>query len=145
NTFGWNAGTSSSPTEVVTGADAAGNTTAAASLTFTDDSTAPSVTAPSVTAGYTNSLSVPVTLNGGSDGGSGLAAGSSQLQRDVANLTNGTCGSYSGSWTNVTLTGGNDTGVTNGHCYAYREQLTDNVGNVGSSSASSAVEVDSQG
>src|SRR5262249_60327374 len=41
NAFGWTQGTSSSPTEVVTGADAAGNTTAAPMLTFTDDSTAP--------------------------------------------------------------------------------------------------------
>src|SRR5439155_10830293 len=131
--FNWNAGTSSLPTEVVTGADAAGNTTATSTLTFTNDSIAPSVTAPSVTAGYYTTLSVPVTSNGGSDSRSGLASGSTQLQRDIANLTNGTCGSYSGSWTNVTLVGGSDTGVTNGHCYIYREQLTDNVGNVGSS------------
>src|SRR5262249_39053456 len=145
NTFSWNAGTSSSPTEVVTGADAAGNTTAASTLTFTSDSTAPSVTAPTVTAGDYTSLSVPVTPNGGSDSGSGVASGSSQVQRDVANLANGTCGSYSGTWTNVTLSAGNDTGVLNGHCYVYREQLTDNVGNLGSSTASNAAKVDTAG
>ena len=41
NTFTWAEGTSSSPTEVVTGADVAGNTTAAPTLTFTNDSTNP--------------------------------------------------------------------------------------------------------
>src|SRR5262249_22801281 len=68
-----------------------------------------------------------------------------QVQRDVANLANGTCGSYSGTWTNVTLSAGNDTGVLNGHCYVYREQLTDNVGNLGSSAASNAAKVDTAG
>src|SRR5438445_10114479 len=90
-------------------------------------------------------LSVAVTANGGTDSGSGVAGGSRQIQRDVANLTNGSCGSFSGSWTNVTLVAGADTSVTNGHCYEYREQLTDNVGNVGSSAASNAAEVDTQG
>src|SRR5207302_9913573 len=40
NTFSWTQGASSSPTEVVTGADAAGNTTGT-TLAFTDDSAAP--------------------------------------------------------------------------------------------------------
>src|SRR5205807_3132137 len=119
----------------VTGSDAAGNS-APTSLTYTNDVTAPSVTAPSVTAGYYNTTSVPVTANGGSDSGSGVTAGSSQIQRDVTTLANGSCGSFSGSWTNVTLSGGVDSTVTSGHCYEYREQLTDNVGNVGSSAAS---------
>ena len=44
NLFSWSAGTNSSPTEAVTGADAAGNTTTAPSLTFTNDSTAPATT-----------------------------------------------------------------------------------------------------
>src|SRR5262249_44567009 len=41
SSFSWGSGTASSPTEVVTGADAAGNTTATTALTFTNDSTAP--------------------------------------------------------------------------------------------------------
>ena len=44
NLFSWSAGTNSSPTEAVTGADAAGNTTTAPSLTFTNDSTTPATT-----------------------------------------------------------------------------------------------------
>jgi hypothetical protein len=53
--FSWTAGTTSSPTEVVTGADTLGDT-AATTLTFVNDSTAP---APTITAighgGYTTS------------------------------------------------------------------------------------------
>ena len=142
NTFSWSAGTGSSPTEVVTGADAAGNTTAAATLTLTDDSVAPSVTPPSVTAGYYTSLSIPVTKNGGTDGGSNVDATTSSLQRDDIALTNGSCGSFTSSWSTVTLSGGNDTGVTNGNCYRYRELLSDNVGNQGASAASNTVKVD---
>src|SRR5262249_57114468 len=101
-------------------------------------STAPSVTAPSVPAGYYTSLSVPVTKNGGSDGGSGIDAASSSLERDDATLSNGSCGSFSGSWTTVTLTAGNDTNVLNGHCYEYREKLSDNLANPGTSAPTNA-------
>jgi hypothetical protein len=142
NPYSWAQGTSSSPIATITGADAAGNTNSATTLTFTNDVTAPSVSAPTVGAGYYTTTSVPVTANGGTDSGSGVAAGSSQIQRDVANLANGSCGSFSGSWTNVTLVSGADTSVTNGHCYEYREQLTDNVGNTGSSSPSNVAMVD---
>ena len=145
NNFAWNAGETNSPTESVTSTDNAGNTSNATVLTFTNDSTAPSVTTPTVGAGYYTSLSVPVTLNGGSDGGSGLASGSSVVQRDDATLSGGSCGSFSGSWTTITLSAGNDTSVQNGKCYEYREQLTDNVGNVGSSSASAIAKVDNTG
>ena len=50
------------------------------SFTVTPDSTGPSVTAPTVTAGYFTTTSVGVTLNGGTDGGSGVAAGSSVVR-----------------------------------------------------------------
>ena len=103
------------------------------------------MTTPSVVAGYYTSLSVPVTLNGGSDGGSGVASGSSVVERDEATLSGGSCGSFSGSWTTTTLSAGNDTSVQNGKCYEYRERLTDNVGNVGSSPASAIAKVDNAG
>src|SRR2546429_5216323 len=89
--------------------------------------------------------SVPVTKNGGSDGGSGVDATTSILQRDDATLANGACGSFSGSWSTVTLSGGNDTSVLSGHCYEYRERLSDHVGNQGTSGASSIAQVDTAG
>ena len=66
---------------------------------------------PASPAGYYTSLSVPVTLNGGSDSESGLAAGSSVVERDEAPLDNsdGSCNAFPGSWSTVTLSGGNDT------------------------------------
>src|SRR5207244_2483858 len=45
-------------------------TSSATPFTVVADTTAPSVTPPSVTGGYYTSLSVPVTTNGGTDGGS---------------------------------------------------------------------------
>ena len=114
------------------------------SFTVTPDSTAPSVTAPTVTAGYYTSLSVPVSLNSGSDSESGLNAGSSIVERDEAPLDNGdgSCDAFPGSWSTVTLSGGNDTSVVNGKCYRYRELLSDNVGNQGPSGASNTAKVD---
>ena len=103
------------------------------------------MTAPGVTAGYYTSNSVAVTKNGGSDGAAGVDGTTSVLERDVANLSNGSCGSFSGSWTTVTLSAGSDTGVTNGHCYEYRELLSDHVGNQGTSAVSNIAKVDSQG
>ena len=47
-----------------------------------------------------------------------------------------------GSWATVTLSGGNDTTVVTGKCYRYREQLSDNLGNQGSSSASNTAKID---
>ena len=44
NTYGWSGSTTSSPTASATPADAVGNSPAATTLTFTDDSTAPSRT-----------------------------------------------------------------------------------------------------
>ncbi|HEX9599386.1 MAG TPA: hypothetical protein VF963_08420, partial [Gaiellaceae bacterium] len=145
--YSWSSGTTTPPSaaeRTLTAADQATNTSTLV-VPVVNDTTAPSVTAPTVTVGYYTSLSVGVTLNGGSDGGSGLAAGSSVVQRDEAALSAGSCGSFGGSWTNVTLTGGNDTTVQDGKCYQYREQLTDNVGNTGSSSASSIAKVDNAG
>src|SRR5204862_834826 len=98
-----------------------------------------------VVSGYYTSLSVPVTKNGGSDGGSGVDGATSVLERDDATLTNGACGSFPGSWSTVTLTGGNDASVLSGHCYEYREKLADNVGNQGTSGASNIARVDAQG
>src|SRR5438477_9267640 len=100
--FSWSAGSSSSPTEVVTGADAAGNTTAAATLTYTNDTTAPSVVAPSVTGGYYTSASVPVTMNTASATDTRSEEHTSELQshdNHVCRLLHDNNNSFSGSWT----------------------------------------------
>jgi hypothetical protein len=100
------------------------------------------VTAPSVAVGYVTSLSVSVTRGSASDAGSGVAAGSPVLERDQAPLSGGSCGVFSGSWSTVTLSGGNDTSVAAGTCYRYREVATDNVGNQAVSGESGTVKVD---
>ncbi|HTL23333.1 MAG TPA: chitobiase/beta-hexosaminidase C-terminal domain-containing protein, partial [Mycobacteriales bacterium] len=122
----------------------AGTGSSNATYSITADTTAPTVSAPSVTAGYYTSLSVPVSKNGGSDGGSGVDGATSIVERDDTTLSNGACGSFAGSWSPVTLIGGNDTTVLSGHCYEYREKLSDHVGNQGTSGASSVAKVDTQ-
>jgi hypothetical protein len=74
NTFAWTAGTSTAPTEVVTGADAAGNTAAAPTLTLTNDSTAPTTTDDSASVGSTCKSSAQTVTLTPSDGASGAAA-----------------------------------------------------------------------
>src|SRR5204863_9127549 len=49
---------------------------------------------------------------------------------------------FRSSWSTVTLSGGNDTSVTSGNCYRYRETAADNVGNSTSSSAGPTAKVD---
>ena len=137
--------TAPSTVRTVSSTNGAGTGSANATYSLAADTTAPSVTAPTVPGGYYTSNSVPVTKNGGSDGGSNVDASTSTLERDAATLTNGACGSFPGSWSTVTLSAGNDTTVTNGHCYEYRELLSDHVGNQGTSGASNIAKVDSQG
>src|SRR6185437_15329987 len=117
-------------------------TSSATPFTVVADTTAPAVTAPTVTVGYYAALSVPVTKNGGTDGGSGVDNTTSTVQRDEIGLTNGSCGTFPSSWSSVTLVGGNDTTVVSGNCYRYRELLSDNVGNQGTSAASNTAKVD---
>ncbi len=144
NPFSWSAGTASSPTESVTGSDAAGNV-ATTVLTFVDDAAAPtggSVDATGLvgTGGrYSQSLTLHVAFSKGSDSGSGLAPTGSQLLRASAVLSssagtaNGSCGAY-GTFAQV---GANDpvSPVTNtvpaaNACYRYEYLVPDNVGNV---------------
>src|SRR6266511_2131571 len=136
--------TAPSTARTISATNGAGTSSSDATYTIAADTTAPSMTAPSVTAGYFTSLSVPVTKNGGSDGGAGIDASTTILQRDTATLTNGSCGSFPDTWSTVTLVGGNDTSVSNGECYQYRELLSDRVGNQGTSAASNIARVDAQ-
>ncbi len=151
NTFTWSEGASSTPTEVVTGADAAGNTTAAAALTFTNDSAAPTGGALTVNgvaasgAGSTSSSATGSftigTRTDYTDAGSGLAT--STLTRQTATLTSsngiaaGTCGSFG---TATTITGSPAQTLTGPSCYQFTLTGTDNVGNTAAVSTTVAVD-----
>ena len=74
NLFSWSAGTASSPTEVVTGADNAGNTTNAPTLTFTNDSTVPATTDNTASIGTTCKNTTQTVTLSPTDAGSGAAA-----------------------------------------------------------------------
>jgi Concanavalin A-like lectin/glucanases superfamily len=143
NTFSWTAGTTSSPTETVTGRDLANNTMTT-NLTFVDDSTLPTGTI-SYSTGYQAGRFVTLTLTG-SDSGSGLA--SAQLQRDSANLVNGICQTFtafSNLGTANPVSPYTDGTVTNSKCYNYRYVLTDLVGNAFTATSASTAWVDYAG
>ena len=143
NTFSWTAGTNSSPTEVVTGTDAAGDTVST-TLTFVNDSTAPTGGALSVngtaasgtgtTSTTTNTSFTIGTRTDYTDAGSGLA--SSTLTVQSATFTNNTCGAAgsAGPFTSPTPISGTTQpgGIVAGRCYIYTLTGTDHVGNAAS-------------
>jgi hypothetical protein len=134
--FSWTAGTTTAPTEVVTGRDVAGNS-ADTTLTFTNDNTGPA--GGSVDAGglvgtgsrYSTSTTLSINLARGTDT-AGVATTGNQLVRATATLTSGTCGSY-GSY--ALITGGTDPvspksdTVTDQACYSYKYVVLDVLGN----------------
>jgi hypothetical protein len=127
--YDWGSTPTASGAYSVTAHNSAG-LTRDASFTATPDSTPPGghfVTVSGLP--YYTALSIPVTLDNGSDGGSGVDPGSGIVERQGAVLSNGTCSGWSGSWAPVTLSGGSDTSVLSGRCYVYRYSIADNVGN----------------
>ncbi|PRY67132.1 concanavalin A-like lectin/glucanase superfamily protein [Glaciihabitans tibetensis] len=140
--FSWGAGTTSAPTEQVTGRDVSGNATSTV-LTFTNDSTAPTAGPVSYADGYQAGRAVTVTFAAGSDSGSGVATAT--LQRAAATLSAGVCGSY-GSFVAV---GGatpvspyTDSTVVTGACYQYRYVVVDRVGNQTIATSASQARID---
>lgn len=141
NTFQWSSPASTPSSYTVTGADALGNTGSAGALTFTPDNSVPTGGSISYTDGSYKTLSVPITVGNGTDAGSGI--GTTVIQRDTTTLSDGTCGTFPGSWgTTVTLSGGADTSVTSNNCYKYRYVVTDNVGNQTTYTSASIAKVD---
>ena len=143
STFSWDAGTTSSPTEVVTGKDAAGNQ-AATTLTFVNDSTPPTATL-TYTDGYQPRRSVAVSFTKADSGSAGVTG---VLSRASALLANGTCGTYSA----FASVGGNDptspyadTAVLNSHCYRYKYAVTDAAGNAFEATTTNVARVDYAG
>lgn len=143
--FSWTASTTSAPSETVTGRDVAGNA-AITSLSFVDDSTAPSAGTVTYANGYQPGRSVAVTFTTGTESGSGIAT--RQLQLRSAALTSGTCGAYT-AFANVgadTPTSPyTDSQVTNGVCYMYRYVVTDQVGNQTIATSANVSKVDYAG
>ena len=141
-TFNWGNGTTSSPTETVTGTDNVGNTVTT-TLTFVNDSTAPtgSVT---YTNGYVTSTSASIAFSATDGTGSGVNSGTAQLERASAPLSGGTCGSY-GAFTQLGSAGlsspFSDT-VATGNCYEYEYVVSDNVGNQGTITSANVLKVD---
>jgi len=129
NPFSWTAGTTSAPTDTVTGRDVGGNV-AVTTLTFVNDSTSPTGTTVSYPNGYQPDPSVVITSDAGTDTGSGIST--RQLERASASLTAGTCGTFTG-FVAVGPDGPpspyTDSQVSNGTCYQYRYVVTDRVGN----------------
>jgi hypothetical protein len=142
--FSWTAATTTAPTQVITGRDVRGNT-AATTLAFTNDSTAPVAGAISYPDGVQPGSSVSVTLGASSDAASGVA--SRQLQRADAVLSGGTCGAYSGGFQNLGVVNPTspyvDTAVSSGFCYMYRHLVTDAVGNQAFATSASVARISS--
>ena len=135
--FSWAAFTSSSPGETVTGSDAAGNT-AATSLTFLDDSIAPSggsvdATGLGGTGGrYATSTALSIAFTTGTDAGSGIAGEWTAVYRESALLSDGICGTYGGG-TQIGAVAPTspmaDTVPLDHTCYRYHYVALDRVGN----------------
>ncbi len=140
--YDWNNGSSASGAQTVTVLNNAGFTSQA-SFTLTPDTAPPTGQDASVTGGYYTSLSVPVTLQNGTDALSGIDPSSGIVERESGTLSNGNCVAWSGSFVPVTLSGGEDTTVASNSCYRYRYVISDRVGNqTGPSSPSPDAKVD---
>lgn len=130
NPFSWVAGSTSAPKVVVTGGDTSGNT-ANTTISFVNDSTAPTSGTFSYPDGQvrTSTVAVKLTSLGADTGGSGVA--SAQLQGATAPLTGNTCGAF-GAFTllKASPTTNESQAVPAGFCYRYQYVVTDNVGNV---------------
>jgi large repetitive protein len=136
--YSWSGALSTVGPQTVTARNNAG-TQSSAQFTVTPDSTAPTGQSVDLVDGpYYTALSVPLTLDDGTDAGSGVDAASGVVERQSATLSAGSCTSWSGGWTTVTLVGGADTSVVTNRCYRYRFQISDNVGNQSGFSAQTA-------
>ena len=137
--FSWAAGTTSAPSEAVTGRDVAGNS-AVTGLAFTNDSTSP--TAGTITyADGASGQSVSISFTTGTDAGSGIAT--RRLQRATATLSGGSCGSWSG-FADIGAVGPTSPYVDGSlaiACYKYRYVVTDRVGNQDVATSGSVVKV----
>lgn len=144
--FTWTAGTTSAPTETITGSDTADNAVAN-TLAFVDDSAPPAGGSVDATglggsgSRYSRSLTLSLGFTTGSDGAAGLAATGAQLWRASALLNsgdgvvNGTCSAYgtaAQTGTDDPSSPVTDTVPTDDRCYRYEYRVPDQLGNIAS-------------
>lgn len=141
--FSWTATTTSSPTELVTGADIWGIPNAGTTLTFVNDNTAPTggaltvngtVATPGGTTSTntTGSFTIGTRTNYNADTGSGFASSILTVQSEtlIGRTNCGAAGSGGPFTSPTTVTGTSQpVGIVTGFCYVYTLTGTDNVGN----------------
>ncbi|SDH09879.1 LamG domain-containing protein [Agrococcus jejuensis] len=151
NPVAWGPGTTGTPTLGISGIDRAGNT-AASTLTFANDNTAPTGGAISYASGTVRTSSatastgaVSVSVGAVADlNGSGVAT--RVLERRTAPLTGDACGSTYGSWAAIATFGDNRAQTVSdaapvGTCVQYRYVVTDAVANTLESTGTNVVKV----
>ena len=129
--------------------DTAGNcnTTLVTSNGADIDKTAPTTGSIGYTNGYFTSASVPLTVDDGTDGGSGISTATRTFQRQSASLILGICGIY-GSFSLITpdptvaYPNFTDTTVVSGNCYKYEYQVSDTAGNQATYTSGNAARID---
>ena len=139
-----NAGLADPPTLSATAFDAA-NTPAAVTFDLTADAAAATGGSVTTTNGWLASTSATVTIDTGSDAGSGIA--SWQLLRATGTLTGATCGGWTGyatvvaSGTSATSGTRTDT-LADPSCAKYQLVVVDRVGNTATTTGADVAQVD---
>lgn len=122
--------------------NAGGQSSSSFTVTVSADITAPSGGTVSYTNGYSTNAAVNVSFTKGTDSGSGLAAGSGVLQRSVATLSNGSCGSFGPFTTIVSNPASAYSDPVTTACYQYHYLISDNAGNQATYTTPSIVKMD---
>ncbi len=116
-----------------------------ATFDVVSDSSAPAGGSIAYTDGYHTAANVDLTLDDGTDGGSGIDTASEILERSVGTLGGGSCtgfGAFAPLATDPALSY-NDAAVASGDCYRYRYVVTDWVGNSATYTTANVVKIDS--
>ncbi|MCX6709774.1 MAG: hypothetical protein NTV63_02350, partial [Candidatus Woesearchaeota archaeon] len=114
---------------------------------ITLDITAPAGGSVSYNNTNTSQTAHRINVSEGTDSGSGLST--AQLYRQSATLTGTTCGAY-GAWSAIgnsstEKTSVDDATLSNGNCYKYAYNATDNVQNIVSYTSANEIKVDTTG
>jgi hypothetical protein len=99
------------------------------------------------TSGYFGITSVPLTVNDGTDAGSGVDTSSRIVQRKSASMINGSCADINyGSFATIKPDGAYpnfiDNNVSTGNCYMYQYLVSDKDGNTVTYISASVVKID---